>query len=138
MAIIAIVMIGVLLVACTRTNWTERQWDGTDIMGTDAWRLVELNGTPLDTHTVTIQVEELNLVGQGFCAIYRIAPVITTAGTIRIDQIASPHSTCTAQDTQYERDYFAALTATTQITRTADALVFSATDGQIVLRFVRL
>lgn len=134
---IAILVIGLCLSACAEIVGSEPQWDGTDIMGDTEWHLVALNGAPVERTDVTIQYENLNLAGAGFCASYRIAPVSTSADTIRIDTVATPPHECAADDRQHEDDYIAALIATTRITRIANTLVFTATNDQQLLVFTR-
>ncbi|MFM7679599.1 MAG: META domain-containing protein, partial [Roseiflexaceae bacterium] len=97
--------------------------------------LVELNGAPVDRTDVTIQYENLNLVGDGFCAVYRIAPVMTSTHTIRIDTVATPQQACAADDRQHEDDYIAALIATTSIAVVDNTLVFRSAADQPVLVF---
>jgi len=131
---IAVVVAGLWLSACAEVVGAN-QWDGTDVMGSTVWHLVELNGTPVDRTDVTIQYEHLNLAGHGFCADYRIAPVSTSADTIRIDTVATPQQACAADAMQHESDYIAALIATTSITAVANNLVFRSATGQPVLVF---
>jgi hypothetical protein len=104
-------------------------------MGSAVWHLIALNNAPVDRTDVTIQYENLNLAGNGFCAVYRIAPVMTSAETIRIDTVATPPRECAADDTQHERDYIAALIATTSIAVVDDQLVFRSAADQPVLVF---
>ena len=132
---IAIVVTGLCLSACAEVVGSEPQWDGSDVMGTAEWHLVTLNGSPVARTDVTIQYENLNLVGAGFCAVYRIAPVSTSADTIRIDTVATPQHACAADDRKHEDDYIAALIATTKIAVVTDTLVFTSADGQPVLVF---
>lgn len=130
----AVVVLGLWLSACAEVVGAD-QWDGSDIMGTGEWHLITLNGMPVDRNDVTIQYENLNLAGHGFCADVRIAPVSTSADTIRIDTVATPPHECAADDRQHEDDYIAALMATTTITTVDNTLVFRAADGQPVLVF---
>ncbi len=132
---IAIVVTGLCLSACAEVVGSEPQWDGSNVMGTAEWHLVTLNGSPVARTDVTIQYENLNLVGTGFCAAYRIAPVSTSADTIRIDTVATPQHECAAEARRDEDDYIAALIATTKIAAVDNTLVFSAADGQSVLVF---
>jgi heat shock protein HslJ len=132
---IAILVMGLCLSACAEIISTEPQWDGSDVMGSTVWYLVELNGDPVERTDVTIQYENLNLAGNGFCAVYRIAPVTTGAETIRIDTVATPPQECAADDTQHERDFIAALIATTTIAVVDNNLVFRSATGQSVLVF---
>ncbi|MEY2847315.1 MAG: hypothetical protein RL076_2861 [Chloroflexota bacterium] len=131
---IAIVVAGVCLSACAEVVGTD-QWDGTDVMGSNVWHLVTLNGAPIDRSDVTIQYEHLNLAGHGFCADVRIAPVSTSADTVRIDTVATPQHACAADARQHENDYIAALIATTSITAVDNTLVFRTAAGQPVLVF---
>lgn len=133
---IAVVVVVLCLSACAEVVGTD-QWDGSDIMGLSEWHLITLNGTPVDRTDVTIQYEDLNLAGHGFCADVRIAPVSTSADTIRIDTVATPQHACAADARQHEHDYIAALMATTRIAVVKDQLVFTAADGEPVLVFVR-
>lgn len=128
------IVIGLCLSACAEIVGAD-QWDGSDIMGTGEWHLVALNGTPVDRSDVTIQYENLNLAGHGFCADFRIAPVSTSADSIRIDTVATPPHECAANDRQHEDDYIAALIATTKIAAIDNTLVFTTADGQPVLVF---
>lgn len=132
---IAIIVATVSLSACAEIVATEPQWDGTAVMGSAVWHLVELNGAPVARTDVTIQSENLNLAGNGFCAVYRIAPVMTADQTIRIDTVATPPQECAADDMQLERDYIAALIATTSITVVDRTLVFRSAADQPVLVF---
>lgn len=130
---IVVLLIGMCLSACADIVASESQWDGSDVMGSTVWHLVELNGAPVTRTDVTIQYENLNLAGDGFCAVYRIAPVTTGEHTTRIDTIATPPHDCAPADTQHERDYMAALMATTAIAVVDHNLVFYAAAGQPVL-----
>ncbi len=132
---IAIIVAAVSLSACAEIVGTEPQWDGTDVMGSAVWYLIELNGAPVDRTDVTIQYENLNLAGNGFCAVYRIAPVMTADQTIRIDTVATPPQACAADAMQHERDYIAALMATTSITVVDNTLVFRSAADQTMLVF---
>ena len=133
---IAVIALGLCLSACAEVVGAN-QWDGSDIMGAGEWHLVTLNGTPVDRNDVTIQYEDLNLAGHGFCADFRIAPVTTGEHTIRIDTVATPQHACAADDRHHEDDYIAALMATTRIAVVKDQLVFTAADGESVLVFAR-
>jgi len=112
-------------------------WDGSEMMGTAPWYLVELNGTPVENVSVTVQYENNNLVGNGFCNVYRVAPYHTSSTAIQIDDVAAMNSTCTDVVMQYEQVYFVALRATTHITVFDGKLLFQSDQGQTLLMFMQ-
>jgi|GEM_PF-2260697 heat shock protein HslJ len=112
-------------------------WDGSEIMGSAPWYLVELNGNPVENVTVTVQYENNNLAGYGFCNWYRVAPYHTSSTAIHIDDVATMNTTCTDERMTYEQAYVEALRATTQITVHDGKLLFQSDQGQTLLMFMQ-
>jgi heat shock protein HslJ len=112
-------------------------WDGSEIMGTNTWYLVELNGNPVENVKVTVQYETNNLTGNGFCNWYRVAPYVTSATAIKIDDVATMNTTCIDELITSEQAYFVALRATTHITVHDGKLLFQSDQGQTLLMFMQ-
>lgn len=112
-------------------------WDGSEIMGTDPWYLVERNGSAVDGAMVTVQYENNNLVGNGFCNVYRVAPFHTSSKAIKIDNVAAMRTICTDDLMALEEEHFEALYATTSITVQEGKLLFQSDEGHNLLIFMQ-
>jgi heat shock protein HslJ len=112
-------------------------WDGSEMMGTAPWYLVELNGSVVENISVTVQYENNNLVGNGFCNVYRVAPYHTSSTAIQIDDIAAMRTICIDDLMAYEHEYFVALQDTTHIIVHDGKLLFQSDQGQTLLMFMQ-
>ncbi len=135
----SLIMIGmaVSMMACASEAWyLDGLWDGSAMMGTDTWHLVELNGQAIDADVqVTMQYESNNMVGNGFCSVYRVAPSMTSPTTFRIETIATLEASCPEQHQANEQAFWEALRATTHIQRTAEQLLFLSDEEHTMLVF---
>lgn len=133
--VILLMMIGMMLMACgtPSTSWNQG-------MGTGTWQLTQL-GTASVTDSVTIQLQDngsgaYTINGQGFCNSYN-APITVNGTTLTIANVASTRRMCPDPQMQNERDYFAALQATTQIVVESGKLQFRDASGNVLLTFTQ-
>ncbi|MEY2847314.1 MAG: hypothetical protein RL076_2860 [Chloroflexota bacterium] len=140
--IFLLILVGATLMACSSTNSpAAASWDTQ--MGTTSWQLMQLGETSVADDAVTIELIRddqggLSFNGQGFCNNYStLITVNNTTNTVTLGSVASTRRMCPDPQMQQERDYFAALEATTNITITADKLIFASAQGQALLTFVK-
>jgi len=140
--IFLLILVGATLMACSSTNSpAAASWDTQ--MGTTSWQLMQLGETSVADDAVTIELIPddqggLSFNGQGFCNNYNtLITVNNTTNTVTLGSVASTRRMCPDPQMQQERDYFAALEATTNITITADKLIFASAQGQALLTFVK-
>jgi heat shock protein HslJ len=77
-------------------------------------------------------------MGIGFCNNYSTQITInSTDNTVTLGSVAATRRMCPYPQMQNERDYFAALEATTSIAIVDDKLVFSSAQGQALLTFAK-
>jgi len=136
-----IIMLGMamLVSTCAQSEWwLDGLWDGAPMMGSDVWHLVALNGQAIDAEVrATMQYENNNLVGEGFCMVYRVAPYVTSATTFRIDQVATFDVPCPEPRMADAQAFLVALQATTHIQRTDNTLLFLSDQEQALLVFAQ-
>lgn len=128
--------------ACSNNNTpSATSWDTQ--MGTTAWQLTQLGTGNVTDDAVTIEFYtddqgQHSFVGQGFCNNYSTLVTINSdTNSVSLGGVASTRRMCPDPQMNKERDYFAALEATTRIAITNGKLVFSAADGQALLTFVK-
>lgn len=110
-------------------------------IGTGEWHLVKLGDRAITDSTITLQLttgaqDALTVNGQGFCNSYH-APITVTGTTITIANIASTRRMCAEPQMNDERDYFAALQASTGVRVVDGTLVFTSAQGQTLLTFAQ-
>lgn len=139
--IFLLILVGATLMACSNINTpTATSWDTQ--MGTTAWQLMQIGDTSVADDAVTIELiseapDKLSFSGQGFCNNYSTQITINADDSVTLAGVASTRRMCPDPQMSNERDYFAALEATTRIAITNGKLVFSAADGQALLTFVK-
>jgi len=140
--IFLLILVGVTLISCSSTIMpSAASWDTQ--MGTTSWQLMQLGETSVADDAVTIELIRdeqgmLSFNGQGFCNNYStLITINSTDNTVTVGSVAATRRMCPDPQMQNERDYFAALEATTSITITNDKLVFSSAQGQALLSFAK-
>lgn len=139
--IFLLILVGATLMACSNINTpAATSWDTQ--MGATAWQLTQLGTSNVTDDAVTIEFYtndqgQHSFVGQGFCNNYNTQITKNADDSVTLAGVASTRRMCPDPQMSNERDYFAALEATTRIAITEGKLVFSAADGQALLTFVK-
>jgi putative lipoprotein len=127
----SILTMSLFLMACSTPSTT----NPAQIIGTAEWHLTQLNGTAITTPVVTLQLTDTTIGGQGFCNSYH-GPLTIDGNTVKFDSIASTRRMCVEDGVmQQEQAYFAALTATTQVTLNGTQLQLRDASNTVVLVF---
>ena len=127
--------------ACSSTNTpSATSWDAQ--MGATSWQLMQLGDTSVADDAVTIALISeapgtLSFSGQGFCNNYNTQITKNADGSVTLAGVASTRRMCPDPQMNNERDYFAALEATTRISIVDGKLVFAAAQGQTLLTFTK-
>jgi heat shock protein HslJ len=132
--LLTLIGIGFMLMACASTPSI------SNTVGIGEWQLVQLGDTPVDG-LVTMQLQDNGngayiINGQGFCNVYN-APATANGDTLTVADVASTRRMCPDPQMSNERDYFAALKATTQIVLDAGKLQFRDVSGKTLLTFTQ-
>ena len=127
--------------ACSSTNTpAAAAWDTQ--MGGTSWQLMQLGDTAVADDAVTIELitgdqGTLSFTGQGFCNNYNTQITKNADGSVTLAGVAATRRMCPDPQMNNERDYFAALEATTRISIVDGKLLFAAAEGQTLLTFAK-
>jgi len=140
--IFLLILVGVTLISCSSANTpSAASWDAQ--MGTTSWQLMQLGETSVADDAVTLELIRddqggLSFNGQGFCNNYSTQITInSTDNTVTVGSVASTRRMCPDPQMNNERDYFAALEATTRISLVDSKLIFASAQGQALLTFAK-
>lgn len=139
--IFLLIIVGATLMACSSTNTpAATAWDAQ--MGTTSWQLMQLGDASVADAAVTIELISdtpgtLSFTGQGFCNNYNTQITKNADDSVTIAGVASTRRMCPDPQMNNERDYFAALEATTRISLVDGKLIFATAQGQTLLTFTK-
>lgn len=104
-----------------------------------SWQLTTMNGQTITTPVVTLEWNEQQIAGDGFCNQYFASIVQRTATDVEFGTVASTRKLCGEGNVmEQERTYFAQLAQMRTYQVSGDTLTLASADGQVQLVYTAI
>jgi heat shock protein HslJ len=104
-----------------------------------SWQLTSMNGQAITTPTVTLEWNEQQIAGDGFCNQYFASIVRRTATDVEFGTVASTRKLCGEGNVmEQERTYFEQLAQMRTYEVVDDTLTLASADGQVQLVYTAI
>jgi heat shock protein HslJ len=104
-----------------------------------SWQLTSMNGQAITTPTLTLEWNEQQIAGDGFCNQYFASIVRRTATDVEFGTVASTRKLCGEGNVmEQERTYFEQLAQMRTYEVVDDTLTLASADGQVQLVYTAI